>query len=280
MKSSKFWACLIAVAMMSGFSLFAGVKQDIKISLEEKQIQDLSPEGLTMVFYVNLTNASSRTYGLSGYHYRFMVNQQEYLRLQTSLDADLEIAPQENTMIALSIKITYDLLTKTVQGLQDQASCYVMGEFVISERGRERGRLPVAFPGEFPLLKRPEISFTELTANAVTVGGADLSLNLSVLNGNGFELMIDRIKYSLSFGGHPVAAGTIGGDKNIGARGSKTFDLPLLLNFFEVGKDVHGILQGKNVPCHISGEFEVSTVWGPIVIPFDKDGEIPLKNAS
>ncbi len=71
MKSSKFWACWIAVAMMSGFSLFAGVKQDIKISLEEKQIQDLSPEGLTMVFYVNLTNASSRTYGLSGYHYRY-----------------------------------------------------------------------------------------------------------------------------------------------------------------------------------------------------------------
>ena len=280
MKSSKFWTCWAVFVMMSGFSLFAGVKQDIKISLEEKQIQDLSPHGLTMVFYVNLTNTSSRTYGLSGYHYRFMVNQQEYLRLQTSLNAELEIAPQQNTMVALPIKVTYDLLMETVEGLQEQAACYVMGEFVISERGRERGRLPVAFSGEFPILKGPEISFTEIIAHSVTIGGADLSFNLSVMNGNGFELMIDRIRYSLSFGGHPVVEGTIAGDKNIDARGSKLFTLPLLLNFFEVGKDVHGILQGKNVPCRIVGEFEVTTVWGPIVIPFDENGQIPIQSAS
>ena len=86
---------LLAVLVLSTLT-FGALKDDIKITLLEKQIQDLSSDGLTLAFYLNIENFSSRPYFLSGYSYRFVVHQKDFVQMPvTALGNSIRIESNE-----------------------------------------------------------------------------------------------------------------------------------------------------------------------------------------
>lgn len=261
-----------------GFVIPSSLTKDLKISLEEKQIQDLSISGLSLVFYIKITNTSRSIYYLSGYDYRFVVNQKEYISLDTPMSNEIRVEPSSDTLLSFPLKITYSLLFQEVEGIEkeDKATCYLAGSMRFSDGRKEKGKLPFSFSGEFPLFKSPEIECLSLDVNDLTIGGADLSFEVRFKNRNGFELFVDSIRYSLQLGEKPIGEGKISGDKNIKGRTDKVFSLPLLLNFFEVGKDVFNILHQPSALCRFSGELKVRTVWGILNIPFDKSERVSI----
>jgi len=273
---------LIFLCGFFAFASAASLKKDLSISLVDKKIQDINGSGLILVFSLNISSSSSSFCYLSRYDYRVVVNQAEYLNLQTSLDRPIEIAAKGNTLISLPIKITYSLLFQSIKGIEDQdkALCYLTGGLVFLDERKKEERIPIIFSGEFPIFKEPEIEFHFLQVRDLTIGGADLSLEVTFKNKNAFELLVDRISYKLALGEKPVGEGEIAGDKNIETRAEKTFSLPLLLDFFEIGKEVYNILLELSVPCRFSGEMEVTSVWGKIVILFDKSERISLSRVS
>lgn len=274
--------CVILWLVLSQSALPLSLEDDIQISLREKQIQELSPSGLKLVFYITIKNLSSKTYYLSGYTYRFDVNQQEYIQLQTNLEEKIRIETGGETLIALPVKITYSLLFQTVPGIQNEsrAQCYISGALSFADEKKERGSLPFAFSGDFPLFKEPQVQIVGLTINALTIGGADLSFEFKIKNENDFELLPERISYKVAIGGYPIGEDHIREDKSVESKGEKIFSLPFLLNFFEVGKDIHAFLQQNEVPCQLSGEIDIRTVWGRIAIPFDRDQHVSVKKNS
>ncbi len=271
---------LLGFLPVSAFS--SSLKDDITILLRERQVQDLNNTGLNLVFYVRIKNSSSKAYYLSGYSYRFVIDQTEYLRLQTSLDSRLRLEPSEETLIALPVKITYEHLFRTVESVQakDKALCYIMGELGFADEKKERGRLPFSFSGEFPIYRNPQVDLVALNINMLTIGGSDLNLEIKLINTNGFELLVQRVSYRIKVGNHPIGDGIIGGDKSIPANGEKTFQLPKLLNFFEVGKDVYAFLQQDTASCQFSGEIEIQTVWGRLNLPFDVSKDTVINKPS
>ena len=268
---SFFWIFVV-------FAIPSSLTKDLKISLEEKQIQDLSISGFSLVFYIKITNTSRSIYYFSGYDYRFVVNQKEYIRSDTPMSNGIRIEPSSDTLLSFPLKITYSLLFQEVEGIEkeDKATCYLAGTMRFSDGRKEKGKLPFSFSGEFPLFKNPEIECLSLDVNDLTIGGADLSFEVRFKNRNGFELFVDSIKYALQLGEKPIGEGKISGDKNIKSRTDKVFSLPLLLNFFEVGKDVYNILHQPSALCRFSGELKVRTVWGTLNIPFDKRERVSI----
>ena len=127
-KKVSFFVTLLL--LLPSFILSRDLKKDLKISLEEKQIQKLSTAGVSLVFYVNITNSSSKIYYLSSYNYRFVVNQMEYLRLKIPLGTGIKIDASKNTLISIPVKITYELLFQNVPEVKDvdMAVCYLSGE--------------------------------------------------------------------------------------------------------------------------------------------------------
>ncbi|MBE0460156.1 MAG: LEA type 2 family protein [Candidatus Aminicenantes bacterium] len=273
--SAAFWVLLV-------LALNGGLKDDLQISLEDKVIKDLRPTGLSLVFYVKISNTSKKTYELSGYSYRFVVNQKEYIRLNTSLGESIQIDARQHTLIAIPVKITYEHLFRTVSEVEnkDKAVCYLMGELAFSEKGREKGRLSFAFSGEFPIFKKPDVKIVALKVNDLTIGGADINLHVKFSNQNGFELLVDRIDYEIKIGGHEIGKGWIGGDKSIEAYGEKNFSLPMLLNFFEVGKEIYAFLQQTSALCEFSGEVSIQTVWGMITVHYKEQEKVAIIKTS
>lgn len=256
----------------------ASPQRDIKMTLAEKQVQELSPSGLKLVFYVNLSNTSSNSYYLSGYSYQFMIGQDEYVSLSLPMDSGVQIPALQDTMIAIPVKITYDLLFGTIPETagQDMVRCFIKGELAFSDARRERGRIPFSFRGEFPVFREPGVSLDAVIVKTLTVGGADISFEVTFTNPNQFELMVDEIIYSVKIGGHPINQDKITGDKNIPKGGDKAFSLPTLINFYEVGKDVYALLQQDKANCSFAGEIKLRTIWGRLTLPYVFKDSAPI----
>jgi LEA14-like dessication related protein len=272
--------CLLIVFSLVFVSsaLSGSLKEDLQISLEARQIQDLGLAGLSLVFYASINNRSRSDYFLSGYEYRFVVNQKEYIRLTTPQENLIKIDAAGPTILSFPVKITYAHLFQAIEGIENEEKvlCYLTGTMSFSDGMRERGKLPFAFSGEFPIFKKPDIEFLSLHVNDLTIGGADLNFEVRFKNRNGFELLVDRISYHIELGEYQIGEGEISGDKNINSHSEKDFSLPLLLNFFEVSKDVYQLLHQPSSLCHFFGELKVRTIWGALNIPFDEKVEVSI----
>jgi LEA14-like dessication related protein len=265
-----------------GFQLWGAAggpaaKDLVVVALKEKVIRNLSSSGLTLAFHISLTNPSSAPRELVRYRYRVTVDQKEFLNMTVPLDEPLSVPADGEMLIALPVKISYELLRAAVGPVEGQALCDIVGEmFFLTERKKEQ-RVPFAFSGEFPIFKDPEIEILPLKVNDLTVGGADVVFRPRFRNPNGYELLIGRITFALFFGDQEVLSGPIPGDKNIPLSGEKDFDLPFLVDFFEAGERMRESFQKNEFPCRFSGEIEVMSVWGRLLIRFEKSQNIRLE---
>jgi len=275
---SKVWLLAVLLISSARFIYPLSLDDDLKIELKERRIRDLTLEGLTLVFYVNISNSSSKDYYLSSYDYRFLVNHQDYIQLQTRLDEVLKVEAKNETLLAFPVKITYEHLFRVIPEMKDEEYpvCNLVGWAWFSDGRRERGKLALAFTGEFPIFRKPEIELVNIQVNTLTIGGADINFEVKFMNKNSFELLVDRISYNLVLGGHPLDQGLISGDKNIEKQGEKIFALPFLLNFFDVGKEVYNVLNQPSTQCTFSGEVEIQTIWGRLAIPYEKRGAVSV----
>lgn len=254
-------------------------KYDVEISLREKKIVEPAPEGLSLVFWLDLKNTTSQPLFLAKYDYRLVVDQTEYLNLQTSLDEPIRIEPKSETMIALPVKITYGYLFQAVPAVRDkdQAACFLAGGMTFQDERRREKRIPIALSGDFPVFRGLDIRILPIEANNLTVGGADLVFKAALKNPNGFSFNLDRLTYKLDFVGITVSEGAVGGGGAVESRGDKIFAIPLLLDFFEIGKVVYDGLEQPPVAVRISGEAEISSVWGNFKIPFYKSEKVAVE---
>ena len=251
-------------------------RKDIIVLLKEKRIRDMSSRGLTLAFHTSIRNSSAAPIFLSRYAYRVTINQKEYLRLPIVLDEPIPVGAGEEIVVALPLKVTYELLFQAVGPVEDKALCDAVGDLVFRDAKGKEEKVPFAFSGEFPIFKDPDVQFLPLRVNDLTVGGGDVVFDVKFTNPNGWDLIVDAIRYDLRFGDTPVLKGEIPGDKSVPARGEKVLSLPFLLDFFETGKEVYDLLANPPMRCRFSGEIVIDSVWGRLTIAFDKSGPLAL----
>lgn len=264
-----------AAALLLG-PAFGAAKGDVTLTLRDKVIRNLGSSGLTLAFHLGVGNKGSEDVSLVRYRYRVTVNQREFLNMDVALAPALSIPAGRETLIALPVKVTYELLTQAVGPVGDKALCDVVGDmFFRDARGRE-DRVSFAYPGEFPIFKDPEADFPPLQVNDLTVGGADLVFRVRFKNPNPYELVVDKISYRLFFGGKQVQEGLIPGDKGLPPGGERVFELAFLLDFFEAGQEIGEELRKPAFSCRLTGEIVINSVWGPLRIGYDRTQELAV----
>lgn len=274
-------AMLIAsAALLSAMGLRAGDKDDIVLTLRDKVIGDLSSKGLTLSFRVGILNPAQTPRDLVRYRYRVTVNQREFLDMDVELPQPLSAPGGQETLIALPVKITYDLLYAAVGPVEERASCDVVGDMYFLNERRRRERVPFALTGEFPIFKDPDIDVLPLKVNDLTVGGADVVFNARFRNLNAYELLVDRIGFRIFLAGLEVHAGEVPDDKSLPGSGNKTFSLPFLIDFFEAGEAMRQAFGRAEVDCRFEGEIEIASAWGRLKIRFDRPLALPLEKTA
>jgi LEA14-like dessication related protein len=250
--------------------MLRAAKDEVAVTLKDRVIKNLSSQGLTLAFHLGLANPASAPRRLVRYRYRVTINRKPFLNMSVALDEPLTVPADGEALVALPVKISYDLLTAAVGPVEGKAFCDIVGDmFFLTERKKEQ-RVPIAFSGEFPIFKDPEVEWLPLKVNDLTVGGADVVFRPLFRNLNGYELLVDEIRFQLFFGEEKALSGLIPGDKSLPPTGEKTFALPFLLDFFEAGEGLRESFQKDEIPCRFAGEIEVTSAWGRLVIRFDK----------
>jgi LEA14-like dessication related protein len=143
------------------------------------------------------------------------------------------------------------------------------------ERKREK-RIPIAFSGDFPIFKGFDAGSTGFEARDLTMGGADITYKGVLRNPNGFELRPRTLSYKVFVADKPIAEGTLTNLPPIPERGEIGFSVPLLLDFWEIGKEVFQALDNPPAPVRLEGVLEAEWDWGSVRLPFAKADKTPV----
>lgn len=254
------------------------LKKDLKITLREKRVLHLSPEGLTLNFLLEVANASAEPCRLTRYDYRVMVENAEFFRLDRTLDAPVNIAPSGRTLIALPVKFTYAYIQPLVPGFTERIKidCTLLGGLVFSEPGKRGERLSLALTGDFPVFKGIGMAALPLEIRALSVGGADLSFRAEFRSLSALNLIFDSVRYRLELGGVRVAESGAEGVR-FDPQEPAVLAVPLLLEFFEMGAGLFPALSRAGADFKLSGAVRVLSAWGSHDLPFEELGRVPVR---
>ncbi len=252
----------------------------LKVTVLEKNIRDLHSDGLKLVFTLGVTNQEPAERLLVRYEYKVEINQKEFFSNSVSLDEPIRIPSGGDSYIGLPVKITYSYLSATIGELGTGGVCEVRGHLYFQDEKNRESKVSFSASGDFPIFKEPVVSIKPLKLVDLTVGGADLVFSVSIENPNPYALLVDKLGYTLKFADVKVSEGAFEGDKSLPEKGQKTFSLPMLLDFFEIGEGLRTAFGGKEIACDFTGVIEVQSVWGRLVLPFEAKAVLPLEKAS
>lgn len=274
-------AALLAVCLgLAAPGRGADARDDVALTLKDKVIKNLSSAGLVLAFHIEVSNSAAAPRDLVRYRYRVRIDQKEYINTTVTLSPPLTVPAEGRTLIALPVKITYDLLRQAVGPIEGQALCDVGGDmFFLTERAKEQ-KVSFAYSGEFPIFQDPVVDLMPLEVLDLTVGGADVVFHPRFKNPNGYDLIVDAVDYELYFSGRLVLAGAVPGDKSLPLRSEKVFALPFLIDFFEAGDEVRAGFAKDEFPCRFTGQIRIASAWGPLVIRFDTTQPLRLSKKS
>jgi hypothetical protein len=95
-------------------------------------------------------------------------------------------------------------------------------------------------------------------------------------NGNSFDLTLKKLAYKFEAEGRTLAEGIIPGEKKIESQGEVSFNVPLMLDFFEVGREVFDILNKPSVAGLLSVNSGVDSVWGEFRLNLAQKGDVQI----
>lgn len=257
----------------------AAAARNLVISLQDKKITSLSPEGLTLSFYTSIRNNSDKNYSLVSYSYRVMINGQNFFEQQLSLEKEINIQARQATSLHFPVKISYQYLPAALTEGQKQATCLVSGEMFLRNEKNKMEKVPFTFSMEFPLFEFPEVAFLPLAVKDLTLGGAEFTFRFQLKNSNPYDLLVQNIRLQLFLGWRAIYQGVIAGDQALEPGGAKSFEIPLMLDFFEMGRDLRDNLEKDSVPFDLKADLTADSAWGPLPFSLEKSAAVKKEQA-
>ena len=272
--------CVLALLLISA-SLALAARRNIVLTLDKKEIRDMTSSGLVLVFQIEVANASSNAYSLSEYDYRVVVEGTDLFAWRTSVEAPITVDKSSKARIALPIKISYAEVYKTIPAAEGKTKLngYATGLMVFTDAKQRQEKVPFAFSAEFPVFKDVEITVQPVDVKVLTIGGTEFIFSFVLRNPNDFELVLGRLDHRLDLDGKTAAQGALEGENQLGPGGEKAFTLPVMLDFFEVGKEFYAIFDKPAAACHLGLAATADSVWGPVKLSYSKDVQAQLKAA-
>jgi LEA14-like dessication related protein len=141
-------------------------------------------------------------------------------------------------------------------------------------------RVPVSKDGKFPSLKLPTVNVDALKLTHLEFTGTDLKLGVRLKNPNALSMILDRFQYQFEINGNCWVVGEAKEKTQVAEKGEGLIEIPIPLNFLEMGKSVPQLLRGgKNLDYQFRGSLDLTTslpLLGKVTLPFDRLGKIKV----
>lgn len=181
--------------------------------------------------------------------------------------------------VTLPVRVGFAEILKTLQGVRPGAVIPYRAQ--LSLKGDVPGigevSLPVSKSGELPIPAVPEIELVGIEWDELSLQRASAVATLKLKNTNDFAVDLNRLGYDLSLGGRSVADASVSRPPSLEPGQDATLTFPLSVRPLDAGVAFFNLLRGSNAAYRIRGTMEASTSFGPLNLPFDRSGDVPLR---
>lgn len=132
--------------------------------------------------------------------------------------------------------------------------------------------LPLEKTGEIPIPYKPDVDVERVEFEHLSLEETTAALHLKVENKNKFNLGINALDYNFTLADATIANATLSKSANIEQCGVGTLEIPISFRPKDLGSAVWDIIRGKGASYSMVGKLEVDTPFGPMHLPFSKEG--------
>jgi LEA14-like dessication related protein len=136
--------------------------------------------------------------------------------------------------------------------------------------------LPYTEGGDFPALRRPDITFTGITVEELTFLDATLAINLDIDNDHGTSMLFQQASWVLQLGGLNAGSGLVSDLAEVAGASTESVSIPVTINFLDMGAALYDLLRSGTVDANLQATVDVDTPFGTLPFSFSREGEIPL----
>lgn len=268
---------ILVLSMCSCSVLHSLIKERVKepeVDVIDAKIAGLSFSGIDLIFDLKVKNPNKIGIKLAGFDYDLLLNGNSFLTGNQT--RGIEIPSLGEEVIQLPVNLNFLDIYKTFQNLWDQGLSNYQMKFGFSFEMPVLGaiRIPVSKSGEFPLIKIPKISLQSLNIERLNITNAEMKLKLKVNNPNAFAMILKGGNYQLKLNDQSVFSGLMS-DKNIqiGEKSEGIIEVPISLDFLNVGKSVYQMLSGnRSLDYNLIGNFNLGTS-----LPLLEEADLPFE---
>jgi LEA14-like dessication related protein len=236
------FAAVVVLGGCASLGDLAGAIRRPTIHVVGAEVESLDFEGARLRFDVRIDNPNPVGIELAGYDYELTVDGTSFIEGLT--DREVGLAANGSSIVPIPVEFEFQELLDVVQGLRgrDEAPYRLSVGLSFRVPVLEQVRLTATRDGTFPVVRLPRVRVLDLQVERVTLQEAALLLRLELANPNGFAIDLDALSYDFRISGRRWAYGVAERGVRLDGHGRARFDLPLRVNFVEVGLSVREVL--------------------------------------
>ncbi len=257
-------------------SALAGVDRPTA-SIRGVSLGGLSLEGATLDFDVEVRNPYPVAMPLTTLRYDLASGGEAFLAGESALSGSVPAGGSR--VVTLPAPINFASLLSSVKGVRPgQVVPYDAGlTMVVDAPGVGEIELPLRKKGELPVPAAPEVSLAGITWDELTLSKASATASFDIRNTNQFALALAGLESDVSLGGRRLAGASVDDALRLAGGQRGTVRVPLSFSPLDLGAGVLNLLRGTNADYRVNGALRGSTPYGPIELPFDRSGRVPMR---
>lgn len=236
----------------------------------------LSLDGVDLVFDLEVSNPYQVPLPVAGLDYALSSGGNAFLSGQSTHQGLIPAGGRER--IPLSARVAFADTMRLLSGVRPGAIVPYTAKVGISVDAPGAGllRLPVETSGSFPVPAVPRISIQQIAWRELALTQAAGVILLGIGNENEFPLDIERLSYSLSLMGMPLATSSLARTLSLGPGRSGVLEVPFSFRPLDAGAAALQTLGGGDADWSLSGTLSALTPFGSMGLPVSGQGRAPM----
>jgi len=271
----QIFVMLMVACLMCGCAILRMAIEKPTVDFQDFNITDIDFTSITTAFNFKITNPNPIGIRVDGFEYQFLIEGNQFLSGNNPNSVGLAARGESIVSIPIMLKYidVYEVVTALVKN-KGIIPYTISGKFFFNT---PIGRIPIPFnkSGELPVLKMPKIDLESISLENLSLTKADIVFNLKFENPNIFAIALDNFSYNLSLNNQQLAEG-ITEHTQITEDSTSTLQIPISLNFLEIGRTVYSMLTQKAVNYKLKGSVNLVTPFKKIDLPYEQLGKIDL----
>jgi|CXWL01.1.fsa_nt_gi LEA14-like dessication related protein len=270
MKRVAMWAVL-SFTFFSGCALLrdllAGTFQQPRFNFKRVDLANISLDSVTLNTVWSLENPNAIGIRIAKVDYALFIENKQVVAGAPPLG--LELAANGTTELIFPANIKFRDVAPVVETFLTKDTAHYRAEGHI---GFDTPLGVISFPlvkeGEFEIPKPPKIALGNPRISQLNLTGATVEFPINITNRNGFPLKLGRLSGRLFVGSHSVGEVSVSEVGELIAKGNRTVNVPLNINFLSAGSAMASAAAGQ--PAQVRFEGRVDAGGQPFPLSVDQ----------